>query len=153
MADEGSLRGSSEVVAERIRSEIQSKVEIAGLEIVVDVHAARPEGKSSYSLVKLLRLASDNIITFSNKPLKMMTLLGAGIAAVSVAVMAVYLVLALMGEIKVAGYASLILSIWFVCGALMTMLGVVGVYLGKVFNQTKGRPKFIISEVIGCEEE
>ncbi|MBQ1455828.1 MAG: glycosyltransferase family 2 protein [Thermoguttaceae bacterium] len=117
------------------------------------VHAARPEGKSSYSLVKLLRLASDNIITFSNKPLKMMTLLGAGIAAVSVAVMAVYLVLALMGEIKVAGYASLILSIWFVCGALMTMLGVVGVYLGKVFNQTKGRPKFIISEVIGCEEE
>lgn len=117
------------------------------------IHAARPEGKSSYSLVKLLRLASDNILTFSNKPLKMMTLLGVAIAVVSIVIMAIYLVLALQERIKVAGYASLILSIWFVCGALMTMLGVVGVYLGKVFNQTKGRPMFIVSEIVGCREK
>ena len=50
------------------------------------------------------------------------------------------------GEIVVIGFTSLVLSIWFLSGLIITTIGIVGVYVGKIFDQTKNRPKFIIDE-------
>jgi len=111
-------------------------------------HAKRNEGKSSYSIKKLLKLAFDNIITFSNKPLKLMVKLGFFIVFIVLLFGSYFAYLYIKGEIVVLGYASLILSIWFLSGIIMMMLGVLGIYLGKVFDQVKDRPTYIISEKI-----
>lgn len=63
-------------------------------------------------------------------------------------VSAIYLVLTITGRIEVAGYASLILSIWFLGGAQIAIIGLVGIYIGKIFNQVKERPCYIIAEEI-----
>lgn len=115
-------------------------------------HGERAEGHSSYSLSKLLDLAFSLIITNSNKPLRMMVGAGFLISFVSVLV-ALYNVLAYwFGVIQVAGYTTTIFSIWFIGGLIMMQLGVVGIYIGKVFNQVKGRPLFIVKEKINIDE-
>lgn len=109
-------------------------------------HDARSKGKSSYSLWRLLKLAGDNMIAFSDKPLRIFAVTGLTISMISFLIAFVYTILFLVGHIKVLGFASLILSIWFVGGILMLTTGVVGIYVGKIFSQVKGRPPFLISE-------
>ena len=111
-------------------------------------HGQRKTGASSYSLIKLLRLASSNIIAFSDKPLKMFICSGFSISVLSLFIAVFYLFSYLAGGIQVPGYTSLILSLWFIGGMLMFALGVIGIYLGKTFNQAKGRPTFIAAERI-----
>lgn len=111
-------------------------------------HNSRMEGKSSYSLKKLFRLAFDTIVSFSDKPLRLTMNIGALITAVSFLIGLIYLIQYLCGHIAVMGYASLIISLWFICGILVFLIGVVGLYLGKTFNQTKGRPTFIVDDKI-----
>ena len=111
-------------------------------------HDSRMEGKSSYSLKKLFRLAFDTIVSFSDKPLRLTMNIGALITAVSFLIGLIYLIQYLCGHIAVMGYASLIISLWFICGILVFLIGVVGLYLGKTFNQAKGRPTFIVDDKI-----
>ncbi len=111
-------------------------------------HDSRLEGKSSYSLKKLFRLAFDTIVSFSDKPLRLTMNIGALITMVSFLIGLIYLIQYLCGHIAVMGYASLIISLWFICGILVFLIGVVGLYLGKTFNQTKGRPTFIVDDKI-----
>jgi len=111
-------------------------------------HGSRFEGKSSYTLAKLLHLAFDVTIANSNKPLKIAVELGFILAFISF-LLALYNVLAYFtGMILVPGFTSTIFSIWFVGGLLLAMLGVVGLYVGKIFDQVKGRQLFVISEKI-----
>ncbi|MDO5614820.1 MAG: glycosyltransferase family 2 protein [Cruoricaptor ignavus] len=109
-------------------------------------HASREEGSSSYSFSKLLSLAFNVIISFSDKPLRLFVGFGGIISVFSVLVGIYYLVQYFLGNIKEAGYSSIILSIWFLSGVIISCVGVLGVYLGKMFNQTKNRPVFIIDE-------
>ncbi len=111
-------------------------------------HDTRLEGKSSYSLGKLFRLAFDTIISFSDKPLRLTMKIGALITGVSFLIGLIYLIRYFCGYIAVMGYASLIISLWFICGILVFLIGVVGLYLGKTFNQTKDRPTFIVDDKI-----
>lgn len=111
-------------------------------------HDSRLEGKSSYSLKKLFRLAFDTIVSFSDKPLRLTMNIGALITMVSFLIGLIYLIQYLCGHIAVMGYASLIISLWFICGILVFLIGVVGLYLGKTFNQTKGRPTFIVDDKV-----
>lgn len=111
-------------------------------------HDSRLEGKSSYSLKKLFRLAFDTIVSFSDKPLRLTMNIGALITMLSFLIGLIYLIQYLCGHIVVMGYASLIISLWFICGILVFLIGVVGLYLGKTFNQTKGRPTFIVDDKI-----
>lgn len=111
-------------------------------------HDSRLEGKSSYSLKKLFRLAFDTIVSFSDKPLRLTMNIGALITVVSFLIGLIYLIQYLCGHIAVMGYASLIISLWFICGILVFLIGVVGLYLGKTFNQTKGRPTFIVDDKV-----
>ena len=115
----------------------------------IDVeHCERAEGSSSYTLVKLLRLAIDSSVANTNKPLKMAVALGFVMSAISF-VLALYNVIAkLCGIITIQGYTTTVFSIWFVGGIILLMLGVVGLYVGKIFDQVKGRQIWIVKDSV-----
>lgn len=108
-------------------------------------HTERNSGKSSYSFYKLLKLAINSILTFSDKPLRIIAATGLVVSLLSFVTALVFFIMALTGHIKVQGYASLILTLWFTSGMLMMTVGVVGIYVGKTFSQVKNRPTFLIS--------
>ncbi len=112
-------------------------------------HASREEGESSYSFFKLLSLAFNVIVSFSDKPLRLFVGFGGIISVLSILIGVFYIVQYLLGNISEPGFTSLVLSIWFLSGVIISCIGIVGVYLGKVFNQTKDRPVFIIDEEYG----
>ena len=111
-------------------------------------HGEREEGKSTYSVGRLFKQAFNVIISFSDKPLRLFINFGLSISVLSFIVGIYYLYLALTGKIAQPGFSSLILSIWFLSGIIISCIGIVGVYLGKTFDQTKGRPTFIIDEEV-----
>ena len=132
---------------ERARS-FPSLVQYLGFrDTAIDVeHASRAEGKSSYNLHKLLKLSFDVIVSNSNKPLRMAVGMGFGMAMVSF-LLAVYNVIAKWaGIIRVPGYTTTLFSIWFVGGLILFVMGVLGLYLGKIFDQVKGRQLFIVRD-------
>lgn len=109
-------------------------------------HNLRKEGKSSYTWKRLLRLAVDNMIAFSDKPLRLTIQLGMYVSIVSFIVATFYFMRYLIGGITVSGFTTLILSIWFLSGIIVLILGVMGVYLGRMFNQVKDRPTYIVQK-------
>jgi glycosyltransferase involved in cell wall biosynthesis len=114
--------------------------------IIVE-HGQRDEGDSSYSFSKLISLAFNSIISFSNKPLKLFVKFGLIISVISFMVGLYNIYLAMTNQIEVLGYSSIIVSIWFLSGVVITTIGVTGIYVGKIFDQTKNRPIFIIDEI------
>ena len=116
-------------------------------------HANRLEGKSSYSLSKLIDLSLDIILSNSNKPLKITIKVGFLISILAF-LLAIYNVIAgLLGFITVEGYTSTLFSIWFVGGLILTVLGIFGLYIGKIFDQVKERPLYIVSNKLNLEED
>jgi glycosyltransferase involved in cell wall biosynthesis len=113
----------------------------------IDVtHAERFAGKTSYNWSKLIDLALDIAIAYSDKPLKLAIKLGFSISILSL-LYAIYNVFAyLAGIITVSGYASLIISIWFLSGLIIFILGIVGLYIGKTFDGIKQRPLYLIDK-------
>jgi len=110
-------------------------------------HPRRPMGKSSYSFSKLVRLALDVMVAFSDKPLRLAVKLGFGMSLISF-LAAIYFVLkALFTSIPIQGWASLIVSVWFLSGLLLLFMGVTGVYIGRIFDQVKLRPLYVVREV------
>ena len=116
---------------------------------VIVEHSKRVEGKSSYSLFRLISLSLNTIISFSEKPIKIFTYVGLVISTISFLFGCYYLKEAITGQIKEPGFSSLIISIWFLSGVIISTIGIVGVYIGKMFNQVKNRPIFIIDETRG----
>lgn len=116
--------------------------------IIVE-HSEREDGKSSYSILKLISLAFNTIISFSDKPLKIFTYLGLTISTISFFFGCYFLLAALTGQISEPGFSSLIISIWLLSGIIISTIGIVGIYLGKTFNQVKNRPVYIIDEKHG----
>jgi polyisoprenyl-phosphate glycosyltransferase len=115
-------------------------------------HADRMEGKSSYNFKRMLNLALDIILAFSDKPLRLTIKLGFYISIIAI-LMALYTLLKWMsGGIVVIGYASLITSIWFLSGCILITLGVVGLYVGKTFEGVKNRPLYIIEKKINNDD-
>lgn len=115
-------------------------------------HSSREEGESSYTFWKLMQLAVDNMIAFSDKPLWLAIRLGFFIACISTLIGGYYILQYFRGEIIVLGYASLMISIWFLSGITILVLGVVGVYVGKSFEKVKNRPLYIIEKILNNEE-
>lgn len=107
-------------------------------------HAVRAAGATAYSWRKLFSLALDNMISFSDKPLHLTVKLGMLLCLISFGSGLFYLLRYLLGGITVSGFASIILSIWFLSGMIIFILGVLGIYLGRVFDQAKNRPSYII---------
>jgi dolichol-phosphate mannosyltransferase len=113
---------------------------------VVVKHSNRLEGKSSYSFSKLLKLAFNNIITFSDKPLRIMVKIGSFISAISFLIGVFYLYKYFTDQIKILGFSSIILTLTFLSGIIIFTLGLVGIYVGKSFEQSKNRPYYIIQK-------
>lgn len=108
-------------------------------------HASRASGASTYTWRKLFSLASDIIIAYSDKPLWITIRVGFAISGLSV-LGAVYIVYrALRYGNPVMGWSSLVVSLYFLGGIIISILGILGVYLGKVFEEVKGRPIYIIA--------
>jgi len=115
----------------------------------IDVmHSNRYEGKSTYNFKALLKLAFNSIISYSSRPLKLTVVLGMLISITSFIVGIYYYVQYQIDAIKVSGFTSIILSIWFLSGLIITILGIIGLYVGKIFEQSKNRPVFIIDDRI-----
>jgi glycosyltransferase involved in cell wall biosynthesis len=111
-------------------------------------HGNRHSGKSSYTLKKRLQLASDVILSFSERPLKFAIYLGLVISTVSIIGSAWIFTRTLKWGYSVLGWPSLIVSIFFFGGIILTVLGIIGIYIGRIFQQVKNRPLFIISSQI-----
>lgn len=111
-------------------------------------HSKRNIGKSTYTFAKLFKLAINSFLTFSNKPLILTVRFGLLISFFSFLVGSYYLVQYITQGIVVVGYTSLILSIWFLSGIIIFSIGVLGLYVGKIFDTSKKRPTFIIEKII-----
>jgi polyisoprenyl-phosphate glycosyltransferase len=113
----------------------------------IDVfHEERFAGQTSYTLRKLWKLASETIIAYSDKPLRMAIRFGFVISAISFAYGGYIVYLAMMYNTPIMGWSSLIVSMYFLGGIIISILGILGVYLGKTFDEAKRRPLYIISQ-------
>jgi len=104
-------------------------------------------GESKYPFKKMLAFAIDGITSFSVKPLRMITTIGLLIFLVSL-LMLVYALIAWIGGHTVTGWTSTLASIWMIGGIQLLSLGVIGEYIGKIYNETKRRPRFIIDRYL-----
>jgi hypothetical protein len=104
-------------------------------------------GESKYPLKKMLNFALDGITSFSVKPIRFITAIGFLISVISV-IMFIYTIVRHVLGFTVAGWSSLIISLWFLGGVQILSIGVIGEYIGKIYMETKGRPRFIIENYI-----
>ena len=104
-------------------------------------------GESKYPLRKMLAFATDGITSFSIKPIRLITTFGILIFGISLLMLLYSLVVHFMGK-TVAGWTSMIISIWAIGGLQLLAIGVVGEYIGKIYLETKERPKYIIETVL-----
>lgn len=107
-------------------------------------HGRRTEGKSSYSLGKLLQMATRVALSFSDKPLRMVMTAALLIAAVAASIAAFSVYRYSAGDIQVAGFTSVIASIWLVGSIVMACIGVLGLYLGRIHGESKRRPQYLV---------
>ena len=117
----------------------------AGINIL---HTARHDGKSSYTLRKLLALSFDLAASYSNKPLHISIIAGFIISISSMGMALWFFIRNLIWKIPVAGWSSLMVSLWFLGGIIILNLGVIGIYIGKIYNETKHRPIYVIDKKV-----
>ncbi len=104
-------------------------------------------GESKYPLKKMLSFAMEGITSLSVKPIRYITMLGFLIFLVSIAMIIYFIARWAIGA-TVAGWASVICSVWAIGGLILLSLGVIGEYIGKIYLETKGRPRFLIREIL-----
>lgn len=109
-------------------------------------------GESKYPLKKMLAFAMEGITGLSTKPIRYITMLGFLIFLVSVVMLITFIVKWALG-MTVVGWASVICSVWAIGGLILLSLGVIGEYIGKIYLETKARPRFLIREVLDGQEE
>ena len=109
-------------------------------------HAQREEGKSSYNMRRLINLAIDNIVSQSNKPLKLSIKFGFILSFFSLLYGSWLILRYFMFSIPVEGWTSVMVSIYFIGGLLFANMGILGLYIGKIFDETKNRPVYIVQE-------
>ena len=107
-------------------------------------HASRPYGTSAYTLRRMMSLALDSILSHSDRPLRLTVKFGLFLSFFSFLYAIWILMRYFFWETPVAGWSSIIVSIYFTAGLLMGSVGVVGLYVGKIFSEVKGRPLYLI---------
>jgi polyisoprenyl-phosphate glycosyltransferase len=113
-------------------------------------HRERKAGVSSYSFGRLFRLASNVVIAHSELPLRIVTLFGFVMSVIAIAIAAVYFFKALIRGTPVVGWTSLVVGIFVLGSIQIFMLGVVGIYVGKTFRETKKRPLYLVRSYSGA---
>ena len=107
--------------------------------------AERPAGKSKYTVGKMLKFAFEGITSFSVRPIRMITLLGLTLFTVSIAMIVYFFIRYFTGH-TVTGWASIACSLWGIGGLILFSIGIVGEYIGKIYLETKRRPRFHIEK-------
>ncbi len=108
----------------------------------------RKGGKSGYSLRKLFSLATDIILAYSDKPLRLIVKFGAVVTVIAGVYCAIVLVRGFLGADAIGQFEILLGSLWLIFGLLTVLLGVIALYLGKTFEETKKRPIYIVQEEV-----
>jgi dolichol-phosphate mannosyltransferase len=121
----------------------------AGIEFDRDPRAA---GETKYPLGKMLKFAVDGILSFSNVPLRLATWLGFATSFFAVFYIFIVLIKKIMGY-TLPGYASIMVSILFLGGVQLITIGILGEYLGRIYNEAKSRPLYIIEEKLNFNEK
>ena len=109
-------------------------------------------GESKYPLKKMIAFAMEGITSLSVKPIGMITALGVGIFTISIIMLIYFLVRHFMGQ-TVEGWTSLAVSVWAIGGLQLLAIGIIGEYIGKIYLETKARPKFIIEKYLKDEND
>ncbi|NJK82163.1 MAG: glycosyltransferase family 2 protein [Chloroflexaceae bacterium] len=115
--------------------------------------AARTAGSTKYPLSKMLRFAFDGITSFSYLPLQLATYFGFGIAGASVLGILITVILRLIGFEFFGGQATTLVSVLFLGGVQLIFLGIIGEYLGRIYDEVKRRPLYIVADALGFDEE
>lgn len=104
-------------------------------------------GESKYPLKKMLNFAFDGITSFSVKPIRMVTSLGLIIFSISIIMLVVFLITHLCGN-TVPGWTTIVISVWAIGGLQLLAIGIIGEYIGKIYMESKARPKYIIQDFL-----
>lgn len=121
-----------------------------GLETAVVTYerATRVAGESKYPLSKMLSLSIDGITSFSARPMRWIFLLGVGMLALTLCVFVYVLVARYFTNNVNPGWASIMLSIWFIGSLILIAIGIIGEYIGKIFVEVKARPRYAIRDTL-----
>ena len=119
---------------------------------VIVNHDERTDGKeSSYSMRKRIDLAVSTAVSFSTKSLRMIAYFGFVITFVAILFALFLVVKTIMTGIDVSGWTTLFVSMWFIAGIMISVIGIVAVYIGNIFDEVKHRPSYIIDEKLNFE--
>lgn len=115
--------------------------------------AERFAGESKYPLRKMIRFATDGILSFSSKPLQISVAMG--MVSASLAILGIFYTLAmrLFTDIWVEGWTALMIAVLFLGGVQLISVGILGEYIGRIYNELKGRPLYVVKEYIGFKAE
>jgi dolichol-phosphate mannosyltransferase len=113
--------------------------------------AARTAGSTKYPLKKMLRLTLDNITSFSYLPLQIATYIGFVVAIISVIGIIATIVARLSGSLAFFGQATTLVSVLFLGGVQLIFLGIIGEYLGRIYDEVRRRPLYIVAESLGFD--
>jgi len=158
--DTGDFRLMDRKVVEALRGVREKHRFMRGLSVWVGfrqtgvkyVRAARYAGETKYPLKKMLRFALDGITSFSYLPLQIATYLGFFIAGVAIVGIIATIILRLSGSHAFYGQATTLVSVLFLGGVQLISLGIIGEYLGRIYDEVKGRPLYIVRETLGLED-
>ncbi|WP_211747192.1 glycosyltransferase family 2 protein [Paenibacillus sp. Marseille-Q4541] len=113
----------------------------------------RLAGQTKYPLRKMIRLSVDGVTSFSDKPLKMASYAGIVISGISFVSLVVTICLKLFTDNTVAGWASIVSIILLMNGIILLLLGVMGEYIGRIYDESRGRPLYIVRERVGFNSQ
>ena len=132
----------------RFMKGIYSWVGFKSIPVEFDVES-REGGRSSFSRSRLFALAFDGILSFSTAPLRMAVVLGAIFAAISISAGLYFLGRTLLLGVDTPGFATIIVSTLALSGLILLQLGLMGLYLGRIYEEVKGRPLYLVRDLVG----
>ena len=120
----------------------------------VDVeHAVRTDGKrSSYSMRKRIELAISTAVSFSTKSLRLIVYFGTLVTLAAIVGAVVLVIKTIIMDETVSGWATLFVSMWFIAGIMIMVMGIIAVYVGSIFDEVKHRPSYLISETLNIKD-
>jgi len=115
--------------------------------------SSRYAGESKYTFTRLLRLAFDGLVSYSFVPLRLVSNIGLLVSLSALGYMAYLLVIRLMGETTIQGWVSTVVIVLFLGGVQLLSLGIIGEYIGRIFDEVKQRPQYVVRETLGVADE
>lgn len=115
--------------------------------------AERFAGESKYPLRKMIRFATDGILSFSSKPLQISVAMGMTSATMAILGIVYALAMRLFTDIWVEGWTALMIAVLFLGGVQLISVGILGEYIGRIYNEIKGRPLYVVKEYVGFKAE